>query len=112
MKKIFLGALLFCFSIQVNAQEYNKWSLELGLGVHEIINPLSPGYETGVLSFGQANLGVRYMFNEKFGLRLGVGYNEFKEGENSLPFRANYYRTSIEGVVNAGFIKSSCSFKV
>lgn len=102
MKNIFLGALLFCFTTQVNAQEYNKWSLDFGVGVHEIINPLSPGYETGALSFGQASLGVRHMFNEKFGLRLDLGYNEFKEGKNSLPFRANYYRASLEGVVNAG----------
>jgi OOP family OmpA-OmpF porin len=102
MKKIFLGALLFCFSIQANAQDFNKWSLDFGVGVHEIINPISSGYETGALSLGQASLGVRYMFNEKFGLSLGVGYNEFQEGNNSLPFRSNYYRTSLEGVVNAG----------
>lgn len=102
MKKIILGALLFCFASQVNAQEYNKWSLDFGAGVHEIINPLSPGYSTGALSLGQANIGLRYMFNEKFGLRLDLGYNEFKEGDNSLPFRANYYRSSLEGVINAG----------
>lgn len=102
MKKIFLGALICCFTISVNAQEYNKWSLDLGAGVTEIINPLSPGYKTDALSLGQASLGVRYMFNEKFGLRLDVGYNEFKEGKNSLPFKSNYYRTSLEGVVNAG----------
>jgi len=104
MKKIILGALICCFTFSVNSQEYNKWSLDLGAGVTEIINPLSPGYKTGSLSLGQASLGVRYMFNEKFGLRLDVGYNEFKEGENSLPFKSNYYRTSLEGVVNAGNI--------
>jgi OOP family OmpA-OmpF porin len=102
MKKIFLGALLFCFTIQVNGQEYNKWSIDIGGGAHEIINPLSPGYETGSLSLGQASLGIRYMFNEKFGLRLDVGYNEFKEGENSLPFTSNSYRANIQGVLNAG----------
>lgn len=102
MKNFFFGAILFCFIIQLNAQEYNKWSVDFGVGVHEIINPLSPGYETGALSFGQANIGVRHMFNEKFGLRLDLGYNEFKEGKNSLPFRANYYRATLEGVVNAG----------
>jgi OOP family OmpA-OmpF porin len=102
MKNIFFGALIFCFTTQINSQEYNKWSLDFGAGVHEIINPISSGYKTGSLSFGQASLGVRYMLNEKFGLSLNIGYNEFKEGENSLPFRANYYRTSLEGVVNAG----------
>ncbi|WP_339662084.1 OmpA family protein [uncultured Polaribacter sp.] len=112
MKKIILGALIFCSTIAVQAQEkeYNKWSLDLGAGAHEIINPLSPGYKTGALALGQANLGVRYMFNEKFGLRLDVGYNEFKEGDNSLPFRANYYRTTLEGVVNAGSLLNFSSF--
>ena len=102
MKKILFGILIFCFTLQVNAQDYNKWSLDFGVGVTEAINPFSPGYETGAFGFGQANLGLRYMLNEKFGLRFDVGYNEFVEGNNSLPFRANYYRTSLEGVVNAG----------
>jgi OOP family OmpA-OmpF porin len=102
MKKIIIGALICCFTISLDAQEYNKWSLDLGAGVTEIINPLSPGYKTNALSLGQASLGVRYMFNEKFGLRLDVGYNEFKDGKNSLPFKSNYYRTTLEGVVNAG----------
>lgn len=104
MKNIVLIALFLCLGIQVNAQEYNKWSIDFGAGVHRIVNPLSEGYQSDLFGLGQANLGVRYMFNEKFGLRLGVGYNEFKERENSLPFRANYYRTNIEGVVNIGNI--------
>ncbi|SDS31616.1 OmpA-OmpF porin, OOP family [Polaribacter sp. KT25b] len=104
MKKIILGAFLFCSTIIVNAQEqeYNKWSIDLGGGVTRIINPLSDGYRSNSFDPGQANFGVRYMFNEKFGLRLGVGYNEFKEGSGSLPYKANYYRTNLEGVVNAG----------
>lgn len=102
MKNIVLIALFLCLGIQVNAQEYNQWSIDFGAGVHRIVNPLSEGYQSDLFGLGQANLGVRYMFNEKFGLRLGVGYNEFKERENSLPFRANYYRTNIEGVVNIG----------
>lgn len=103
MKKIILGAILFCLTITVNAQqEFNKWSIDLGAGVTRIINPLSDGYRSNAFDPGQANFGVRYMFNEKFGLRLGVGYNEFKEGDNSLPYKANYYRTNLEGVVNAG----------
>lgn len=104
MKNIFLGALFLCLTIQVNGQEYNHWSIDFGAGVHRIISPLSEGYKSDLFGLGQANLGVRYMLNEKFGLRVDVGYNEFKEGENSLPFRANYYRANIEGVVNIGNI--------
>jgi OmpA-OmpF porin, OOP family len=101
MKKIFLGLLILCASLQVNAQDFNKWSIDLGIGAHDAIFPLSPGYKTGV-SFGLASLGARYMLNEKFGLRLDFAYHEFNEGSNSNPFKSNYYRTSIEGIVNAG----------
>ncbi|WP_297800204.1 OmpA family protein [uncultured Polaribacter sp.] len=102
MGKIFLGALFFCFIMQVNAQEFNKWSVDFGAGVHQITKNISPNYDSGNFGLGQASLGLRYMLNEKFGFRLGLGYNEFAEGENSLPFRANYYRINIEGIVNAG----------
>jgi OOP family OmpA-OmpF porin len=41
------------------------------------------------------------MFKQKFGLRLDLGYNKFNEGKNNLPFKSNYYRTTLEGVLNA-----------
>jgi OOP family OmpA-OmpF porin len=104
MKNIVLGALFLCLTIQGSAQEYNHWSLDFGAGVHRIVSPLSEGYKSDLFGLGQANFGVRYMLNEKFGIRVGVGYNEFQESENSLPFRANYYRANIEGVVNIGNI--------
>ena len=44
------------------------------------------------------------MFNERFGLRLDLGYNKFEANTNSLPFSSNYYRASLEGVVNLGNI--------
>lgn len=96
-----LGVLICCFTFTVNSQEYNKWSLDLESGVTEIINPLLFGYKTGSLSLGKTSLWVRYMFKQKFGLRLDLGYNKFNEGKNNLPFKSNYYRTTLEGVLNA-----------
>lgn len=84
----------------LTAQKFDNWSLDYGFGIHTIGALLSSGYSAKIL--GQGNLGVRYMFNEKFGLRADLGYNKFEAESSSLPFTANYYRASIEGVVNMG----------
>jgi OOP family OmpA-OmpF porin len=74
----------------------------LGAGIQQAGSTLSPGYNTDGLF--QTNLGFRYMFNERFGIRLDLGYNSFKATSESLPFKSNYYRASLEGVVNLGNI--------
>lgn len=109
MKKTLLALLLVsCFSYQLNAQDsnekqqYDHWSIDLGAGVQQAGSTLSPGYNIDGL--WQANFGVRYMFNERFGLRLDLGYNSFSDTGNSLPFKSNLYRASLEGVANLGNI--------
>lgn len=97
--------LILCFALfanSVQSQDFNKWSVDFGFGVHDAIYPLSPGFETGSPALGQASLGLRYMFNEKFGVRLTGGYHEFVDGDNSNQFKANYYRVTAQAVVNAG----------
>lgn len=108
MKKITL--LLFCslFSAAIFAQEqqdFNRWSVELEAGVHKPARPMSSGYYTSTPAFFQGALGVRYMLSNRFGLKLGVGYNQFEgKDDGSLPFQSNYMRASLQGVINAGDI--------
>ena len=102
MKKILLGFAFLSALTQINAQEYDKWSLDLGFGIHQVGAPLNDGYSVSPL--GQGNLGVRYMFNERFGLRADLGYNQFQESDGNTNFSSNYYRASLEGVVNLGNI--------
>lgn len=107
MNKIFFTALLLCVCLLTNAQKNNNqkfdnWSIDLGAGIHQAGSTLSPGYSPALL--GQGNLGIRYMFNNRFGLRLDLGYNSFQDADGSIPFKSNYYRASLEGVVNAGNI--------
>ena len=102
MKKILLGFAFLSALTQINAQEYDKWSLDLGFGIHQVGAPLNNGYAVNPL--GQGNLGIRYMFNERFGLRADLGYNQFQESNGSSSFSSNYYRASLEGVVNLGNI--------
>ncbi|OXA91206.1 OmpA family protein [Flavobacterium hercynium] len=81
---------------------YNKWSIELNGGINKPTRAMTPGYSTSTLSPFHADLGVRYMFNPKFGVKLDVGYDQFQESDNSSPFESKSIRTSLQGVVNLG----------
>lgn len=83
-------------------KNYNKWSLEGGIGVNKPYNSFSPGYRTNDINFFGAELGVRHMLNEFFGLKLNMGYDKFKDGNNSLEFNTAMFALSFEGVANLG----------
>lgn len=108
---------LFCASSMtfLNAQtrndgsienSYNKWSIELHGGVNKPQRPMSIGYSTSTPSPYVADLGVRYMINNKFGLKADFGYNSFEGGSSSIDFETKYYRADIQGVANLGRIMS------
>lgn len=84
--------------------EFNKWSIEFNGGVNKPQQPFAPGYYTGTPSPFSVDFGVRYMFNNKFGLKGDVGYNILKSHKNSAEFKTEYYRTSLQGVANLGRI--------
>lgn len=86
--------------------DYNKWSLEINGGVHKYQRPFTSGYFTGTPSFFNGDFGVRYMFNNKFGLKLDAGYYNFSEHENSQEFTSHLYRANLQAVANLGRIMS------
>lgn len=109
MKKITLPliAAVLGFS-NMNAQEglpYNKWSIDINGGLTKPSSPMTPGYQ-GDTFFGlvHADAGVRYMFNNKFGIKADFGYDYMKSGEDSNYFRTTHYRASLQGVANLGRI--------
>jgi OOP family OmpA-OmpF porin len=113
MKKIILSLVFASAFATVSAQtepvktvnpEFNQWSVELSGGLNKPMRPMSNGYRTSVASAYVADLGVRYMFNNKFGLKADFGYNSFKEGEDSRSFDTKYYRADLQGVANLGRI--------
>jgi OOP family OmpA-OmpF porin len=84
--------------------DYNKWSVELAGGFNKPMRPMSAGTRTAVVSPYVADLGVRYMFNNKFGIKADFGYNSFKQGDDSRSFDTKYYRADLQGVANLGRI--------
>jgi len=89
-----------------SSSDYNRWSVEIAGGVNKFGEPATPGYFQSVPSFYNGELGVRYMFNNKFGLKLDAGYYNMTEKDNSLPFESHYYRANLQAVANLGRIMS------
>ncbi len=109
MKKNLLLLAMFSFGVAATAQEetsvkdYNKFSIEANGGLTKANNPFADGYTTDIAPL-HVDLGVRYMFNPKFGLRLQVGYDKMKDGKGSLPFETEFINANLQGVVNLGRI--------
>lgn len=99
MKKQIL-AIATLVAVGVQAQEYNKWSIDLNGGVNKPTMGLTAGRYTATPSFWTANAGVRYMFNNKFGLRLGGGYDSFKNHEDALKFESNLWNVNLQAYAN------------
>jgi len=109
MKKITLPLLVALLSLtNANAQEkgkFNQWSIDLNGGLTKPTNPMSNGFYTDTFdSFIHVDAGVRYMFNNKFGLKVDFGYDDMKNSSDSYDFKTKYYRTNIQGVANLGRI--------
>lgn len=113
MKKIITIFSIAVLSVlNVNAQEeteatssaYNRWSVDLNAGLSKPIAPFSVNYYSANTNFIHGDLGVRYMLNNKFGLKLDFGLDSFKNKSEASEFEGKYYRTSLQGVVNLGRI--------
>lgn len=102
-KSITLGILLLA-AIAARAQDtvYNRFSLDVQFGANNPTTPMSPGYDAPTLGMFHAGLGARYMFTQRFGLRLGLGYDMLGERKGTPEFSTNYYSASLEGVANLG----------
>lgn len=109
MKKVVM-TLAFALALTgVHAQTennggFNKWSIELAGGVNKPQRPMTENYFTSTPSPYVADLGVRYMFNNKFGLKADFGYNSFTGKSNSVDFDSKYYRIDLQAVANLGRI--------
>ncbi len=111
MKKLLFLLSLVGTSVLTFAQEnenetsgYNKWSIEVGGGANKATSAFTPGYYSETPDFYNANVGVRYMFNPKFGLKLSGNYDRLKEGKDSKDFESDLYRIDLSGVANLGRI--------
>ena len=87
-KHLPLLSVLLLSIATMNAQEenqekknvdFNRWSIDINGGVNNPTTPFADGYAAGTLSPFHVDLGGRYMFSPKFGLKLDFGYDQFVE---------------------------------
>ena len=103
--KLLLVVLAIMLSAGAFAQDlsFNKWTIEAGAGVVRPAGSFSAGFKpVDYVDFLNAEFGVRYMFNEFFGLKLSFDYDQYKEGDKSLPWETTFYGIGLEGVANLG----------
>jgi OOP family OmpA-OmpF porin len=110
MKKL-ITTIVFAFvltnlSAQTETEKttttFNKWSIELAGGLNGAVGPFSPGYYSESPGLFTVDLGARYMFNNKFGLKADFGYNNIEAKSDSKDFNTKYYRFDVQGVANLG----------
>ena len=111
MKKLVLLLSLFVFtstiaqeevSDQMQSNVFNRWSIDVNGGLSRPTTPFMPGYYVEDFSFFHVDLGARYMFNPKFGMKVDFGYDSFENPSEVLPFKSQYYRANLQGVLNLG----------
>ncbi|MEB2781926.1 polymerase, partial [Algoriphagus sp. C2-6-M1] len=112
MKKQLLTLIFLALTNVVLAQnDFNRWSLETNAGFNKSMAPLTPGFLSPTLNIGHLDFGVRYMFNEKFGLKADAGFGSFSEAKDHSPtFTTNYFRGDLQVVANLGRIMNFESF--
>ena len=111
MKKIVLPLLLICLaSVDMSAQngsnDFNKWSIDINGGVNKAANPFTEGYHMNADNLFHADLGFRYMFNTKFGLKIQGGYDVLNDdGSNkNKEFETQVIGINFQGYANLGRI--------
>jgi len=94
----------------IQEDTYNKWTVELNVGQSKGTRPYTAGYYSsnpnsvfGSVKPNYYNVGVRYMFSPKFGLKADLSYDNLKNNTDtdSKYFDVDQYRFGIQGVVNA-----------
>src|SRR5690554_1969483 len=110
MRKLLLLTILIVgssvYAQEESSEEYNKWSIEAGVGMPIIGTTFAEHYHYKNNTLGSYQLGVRHMMNNRFGLKMNFGYNTIDGTSYSAPFKSEFITGTLEGVANAGALRS------
>lgn len=103
MKKILFTLFIINFGIINSQNNYNQFSLEAGYGY---VSPLS-GYSkengSSFSGFKNFDFGLRYMFNETFGLKAGYANSQFESNRNN-GFGSRFNTITLKGYLNLAHV--------
>jgi OOP family OmpA-OmpF porin len=101
MKIKLLLTLLLVSSLSSAQYRFNQFSIEAGAGYVLAGNPYSEAYDSDFSGFRHVNLGVRYMINENYGVRLTYANDRFLQS-NGSKVGITYNRIGVDGIYNLG----------
>jgi hypothetical protein len=101
MKIKLLLTLLLVSSLSSAQYRFNQFSIEAGAGYVLAGNPYSEAYDSNFSGFRHIDLGVRYMINENYGVRLTYANDRFLQS-NGSKVGINYNRIGVDGIYNLG----------
>ena len=101
MKIKLLFVLLLVSSLSFAQYRFNQFSLEAGAGYVLAGNHYNDSYGSNFSGFRHIDLGVRYMINENYGVRLTYANDRFLQA-NGSKIGVNYNRIGVDGIYNLG----------
>ncbi|AWG23028.1 hypothetical protein FFWV33_16595 [Flavobacterium faecale] len=90
----------------LNSKSFNTWSLSANSGYNMPAGPFTVGYYSAKSNYitspmvNHFDINLRKMFNTKFGLMLGLGYDHISNTGKSMPFSNNLYSSNLQAVIN------------
>lgn len=88
------------------SSNYDKWSAEINIGGTNAIYNWGNSGDPSFLGPWHADLGIRYMLNNKLGFKVDAAFDQFKNRDDSPEFESRQWRFSLQGVLNVGRILS------
>jgi hypothetical protein len=101
MKIKFLFVLLLVSSLSFAQYRFNQFSLEAGAGYVLAGNHYNDTYDSNFSGFRHVDLGVRYMINENYGVRLTYANDRFLQS-NGSKVGISYNKIGVDGIYNLG----------
>ena len=101
MKIKVLFALIFVNSFSFAQYRFNQFSLEAGAGYVLAGNHYNDSFNSNFSGFRHVDLGVRYMINENYGVRLTYANDRFLQS-NGSKVGISYNKIGVDGIYNLG----------
>jgi OOP family OmpA-OmpF porin len=99
MKNIFLSLLFLLSTYNYSQQNFNQFSLEAGYGYVSPLNGFSEENGSSFSAFKNFDFGVRYMFNQTVGVKVGYSNSKFESNRNNS-FGTKMNTINLQGYLN------------
>lgn len=97
-----VGFLFLCCSFVQAQGDTSTFKVQFATGLNTpTYNGFVDDFEAKPVNFPTINLGLQYMFSQKIGAKLDLGYNRFSNKNSSPDFKINYTRLNLQAVYDA-----------